>query len=292
VVGISPDFRNPRSFQVSGTVEQEINKKLTLVTGYLRNSTWDLATRPDRNLLPPTISSTGLPVFPGTRSIQDVGRLLINESGAHSSYDALLLTATLQISRRSQLTANYTLSRSRDNNAFLDPFDPDLTLNPFAPSADAAFSSLDARHNLNVNAVANLPLGFKVNPVLVARSGLPYTPIVGFDTNNDGNDWNDRALTEGSLASRNTLRQPSLFNLDLRFVKDFTLKGEGHHLDLFLDVFNITGADNRNFGPYAVSLFGPASTPFFSAGQPLFAPDAARFGSARQIQFTARLVAF
>ncbi|HKT51529.1 MAG TPA: TonB-dependent receptor [Candidatus Angelobacter sp.] len=292
VVGISPDFRNPRSFQVSGTVEQEINKKLTLVAGYLRNSTWDLNKRPDRNLFPPTISSTGLPIFPATRPVGNVGRVLINESGAHSSYDALLLTATLQLSRRSQLTANYTLSRSRDNDILLSPFDPDLTLNPFAPSADQAFSSLDARHNLNVNAVVNLPLGFKVNPVLVARSGLPYTPIVGFDTNNDGNDWNDRPLVGGAIAPRNILRQPSLFNLDLRFVKDFTLKGEGHHLDLFMDVFNITGAGNTNFGPYAVSLFGPASTPFLSAGQPLFAPDAAHFGSTRQIQFTARLVAF
>jgi hypothetical protein len=203
-----------------------------------------------------------------------------------------LLTATLQLSRRSQLTANYTLSRSRDNDAFLGPFAPDLTLNPFAPSTDKAFSSLDARHNLNVNAVVNLPFGFKVNPVLVARSGLPYTPIIGFDTNNDGNDWNDRALIGGSLAPRNSFRQPSLFNLDLRFVKDFTLKGEGHHLDLFMDVFNITGANNPNFGPYAISLFGLASSSFFSAGQPLFAPDAARFGSARQVQFTARLVAF
>jgi hypothetical protein len=292
VVGISPDFRNPRSFQVSGTMEQEINKKVTVVAGYLRNSTWDLNRRPDRNLLPPTISSTGLPIFPGTRPLGDVGRLLINESGAHSSYDALLLTGTFQISRRSQLTANYTLSRSRDNDAFLGSFSPDLTLNPFAPSADHAFSSLDARHNLNVNAVLNLPLGFKVNPVLVVRSGLPYTPIVGFDTNNDGNDWNDRALIGGFLAPRNILRQPSLFNVDLRFVKDFALKGEGHHLDLFMDVFNITGAGNRNFGPYGLSLFGPESSPFFSAGLSLFAPDAARFGSARQIQFTARLVAF
>jgi hypothetical protein len=30
----------------------------------------------------------------------------------------------------------------------------------------------------------------------------------------------------------------------------------------------------------------------FSAGQPLFAPDTTRYGSARQVQFTARIVAF
>ena len=58
------------------------------------------------------------------------------------------------------------------------------------------------------------------------------------------------------MAPRNILRQPSFTDLDLRFVKDFTLKGEGHHLDLFMDIFNIAGSQNRNFGPNAVSLFG------------------------------------
>ena len=47
-----------------------------------------------------------------------------------------------------------------------------------------------------------------------------------------------------------------LFSLDIRFVKDITLKGEGHHLDLFMDIFNITGAGNRNYGPESVSLYG------------------------------------
>jgi len=75
-------------------------------------------------------------------------------------------------------------------------------------------------------------------------------------------------------------------------VKDFTLKGEGHHLDLFLDLFNLTGSSNRNFGPEALSFFGNPAFSVASAGQPLFAPDITRFGSARQVQFTARMVAF
>ena len=87
-------------------------------------------------------------------------------------------------------------------------------------------------------------------------------------------------------------RQPAFANLDIRFVKDFTLPGEGHHLDLFLDVFNITGSNNLNFGPDAVSYFGNASATIFTAGQSLFAPDTSHFGGAREIQFTARIVAF
>lgn len=291
-VGINPGFRNPRSFQLSATIEQELKKTITVSAGYLRNSTWNLQQQLDRNLFPPSIQKDGLPVFSTTRPLPGVGRLLINESGGHSSYDALLATVTMQLPRRSQLTANYTLSRTWDDVAGFGPFAPDLTLNPFDPGREGAYSVLDARHNFNVNAVMNFFWGLKVNPVLVTRSGLPYTPVTGFDTNNDANDWNDRPLIVGKVAPRDIFRQPALFNLDLRLVKDFSLKGEGHHLDLFMDVFNLTGAANRSFGPYAISLFGLPSSPFFSAGQPLFAPDATRFGSARQVQFTARLVAF
>src|SRR5581483_9592820 len=157
---------------------------------------------------------------------------------------------------------------------------------------ERAFSSFDTRNNFNVSAVINLPLGFKFNPVLLARSGFPYTPIVGFDLQNDADDRNDRAILNDAVAPRNVSRQPSFVNLDIRFVKDFTLPGEGHHLDLFLDVFNVSGAKNLNFGPDATSFVGTAGSPVFSARQPLYAPDTNHFGGARQVQFTARIVAF
>jgi hypothetical protein len=145
---------------------------------------------------------------------------------------------------------------------------------------------------LNVSAIFNLPLGFKCNPMFLARSGRPYTPIIGFDTQHDANDWNDRALINGVTAGRNSERQPTFSNLDLRVVKDFTLHGTGHHLDLFMDVFNLAGSSNRNFGVDAVGLYGTANSPVASAGQALFAPDLTRVGGPRSIQFTARLVAF
>jgi hypothetical protein len=59
-----------------------------------------------------------------------------------------------------------------------------------------------------------------------------------------------------------------------------------------MDVFNLTGAGNRNFGPQSVSFFGNAASPVPSAGQALYAPDGTRIGGPREIQFTARLVAF
>ncbi len=292
VVGIAPGFHNPRSFQVAASVEQLLTPMISLTAGYVRNSTWDLQQLLNNNLEPPTYDTAGMPIFPPTRPDSAIGQLLINESSAHSSYDGMLLTANFQLPLRSQLSANYTLARARDDNSNLGPFTLVPALNPFNLAAEAAYSSFDVRNSFNLSAITNLRWGLKFNPVLVARSGLPYTPVIGFDTQNDANDWNDRAILNGKVAPRNILRQPSFFDLDIRFVKDITLRGEGHHLDLFLDIFNVTGAGNRDFGAEAISVFGTPIAPIFSAGQALFAPDTNHFGSARQVQFTARITAF
>jgi hypothetical protein len=292
VVGINPSFRNPRSFQVAGSVEQQVTTKISLSGGYIHNSTWDLQQMVSQNLFPPTYDAAGMPIFPTQRPDPAIGQLLLNEASAHSSYNGMLVTANFQLPKRSQLVTNYTLSRTRDNNSNLGPFTRVPGLNPFNLSADGSDSTFDVRNSFNISAITNLPYGFKINPILVARSGVPYTSIIGFDTQNDGNDWNDRAIVNNKVVARNSYRQPAFFNLDLRFVKDFALKGEGRHLDLFMDIFSITGAGNRNFGPEAVSLFGTPTLPFFSATQALYAPDTNHFGSARQFQFTVRFTAF
>jgi hypothetical protein len=292
VVGIAPNFRNPRSFQVAGSVEQQFTQKVSVTAGYVHNSTWDLQQLLNQNLFPPIYDASGMPIFPSVRPSPGVGQLLVNTSSAHSSYDGMQITANLQLPHRSQLSANYTLSRARDDNSNLGPFTLVSALNPFNLAGEANYSSFDVRNSFNLSAITNLPLGFKFNPILIARSGLPYTPIIGFDTQNDGNDWNDRAILNGLTAQRNSLRQPAFFDLDIRFVKDITLPGEGRHLDLFMDIFNITNASNRNFGTEAISVFGPPTAPIYSAGQALYAPNTNQIGSARQVQFTARITAF
>jgi hypothetical protein len=145
------------------------------------------------------------------------------------------------------------------------------------------------RHNVNFNALADIPGGFTAGAILFARTGLPYTPVIGFDTQNDANDDNDRAIVNGHVVGRDSSRQPSFFDLDLRLLKAIHV-WDTREIDLVLEAFNVTRATNQAFGPDAVSSFGTAAQPVASAGQPLFAPSTARFGGPRQVQFGIRLV--
>ena len=293
VSGIASGFRNPRSFEAALSADQRFTSKLELTAGYIYTSAWRLERQLDENLAPPTaFTPAGTPIFAAPRPLASAGRLLVIQSTAHSTYHGGYVSLNAPISRRTTLLANYTLSRTLDDDSSTGPYSPVTAVNPFALRQERAFSNLDQRQTLNVNAIVNLPVGFKLDPFFVTHSGLPFNPIVGFATQGDANDQNARAILNGLAAPRNLGRQPSFADLDLRLVKDFTLKGEGHHLDLFLDIFNLPNAQNRRFAPNGLSLYGTPAQPLYSAGLPLFAPGVTALGGPREIQFTVRLVGF
>lgn len=293
VFGFDADFRNPRSFQAAATFEQRLTNDLALTVGYIRNSTWNLQRRLNRNLFPPTINAAGMPIFPTARPNPAISWLSINESTAHSTYDGMTLTLTRRFADRFQFQANYTLAKTMDDDSNERNFSQEPALNPFDLKMDRGYSKQDVRHNMNLSGLVDLGAGFTLSGVLLARSGFPYTPVIGFDTQNDGNDDNDRAIVNGRVVERNSFRQPNFFNLDLRLLKAFRLS-ETKRLDLSAEVFNVTKASNKNFGNDAISLFGtplPDGSPSNpEAGIPLFAPSTARFGGPRQLQLGVRFI--
>ena len=213
--------------------------------------------------------------------------LSINESSAHSSYDGFLLTATKRFSRRFQVQANYILSTTYDDDSNERNFSRETTLNPFDLKSERAYSKQHIRHNINVNSLVRMPLGVTLSGIVIARSGLPFTPVIGTDQQNDANDDNDWAIINNRVAGRNSMRQPSFLDLDLRIQKSFRFS-DRRQLTVLAEGFNITKSANRKFGVDGVSVYGPPAAPVATAGQPLFAPSTARFGGQRQLQLGAR----
>lgn len=288
VFGFDPNFRNPRSYQVSATVEQQVSDSTMVAASWILGWTRFLHRRLDRNLFPPSIDATGMPIFPRQRPNPAIGRLSINESTARSNYDALTLTATRRMMRYLQMQANYTLAWNDSDDDNERNFSLETTQNPFDLSPEWGPSKQDVRHKLNLNTVAELPGGVVLSAIMITRSGFPYTAIIGTDTQNDGNDDNDRAIIDGRVVGRNSFRQPAFFNLDLRLAKTLRLD-HGRQLTLIAEVYNATRAGNRHFGNDSVSEYGTPDRPIATAGEPLFAPSTARFGGPRQLQLGLRV---
>jgi hypothetical protein len=286
VFGFDPAFQNPRSKQLSAGIEQQLGATVAASLGYVHVSTDSLQRRLDRNLFPPTADATGMPIFPKTRPDPTLGVLSINESTARERYDAVVATVQAR-ARHLSAQATYTLAWNKDDDSNERNFSRETALNPFDLAPEWTWSKQDVRHSLTLSGVADLPKGFTFGVVLLARSALPYTAVVGFDTQNDGNDDNDRAVIAGQVSGRNAFREPAFFNLDLRLVRTFAL-GSTRRVEVVAELFNATRAANKNFGNDAISAFGTPAAPVATAGQPLFAPSTARFGGPRQLQLGAR----
>ncbi len=287
IFGFADDFQNPDTTAVSATVEHRVNDAMKVSIGYIHNRTTHLQRRLDKNLFAPTIDATGTPIFPTTRPNPTIAQLDVNESTAKSQYDALALTTD---GRQGlvQWQVTYTFAKNWDDDSNERNFSRQTTLNPFNLAAEWAPSKQDVRHNVNASAIASLPGGVTFSSILIARSGFPYTAVIGADQQRDLNDDNDQAIINGRIAGRNTFRQPKFFNLDLRFMKVVRIGG-GREIHVMADLLNATRASNKNFGNDSISAFGTAASPVATAGQALFAPSTARFGGPRQLQLGARV---
>ncbi|HEY6968617.1 MAG TPA: TonB-dependent receptor [Candidatus Angelobacter sp.] len=289
VVGFSPDFHNPRSFQASASVETVFADSWTFSGGYTRNSTWGLQRRLDHNLFPATFDATGMPIFPLVRPNPSIGPLSINDSEAHSTYDAFDFVLNKRLSHHLQFQAGYTLAWNRDDESGERVFNREPALDPLLPELEAGPSKNDVRNNFRFSGILDLPRGFTISAITLLRSAAPFTPVIGFDTQNDGNDDNDRAIINGQVAGRNSMRGAAFGDLDMRISKSFHVK-ERASLETFAEFFNVTHNSNRGYGPDSVSLFGTPTAPNPTAGQALFAPLTTRFGGPRQVQLGARFV--
>lgn len=309
VFGFDPTFKNPRSVQFSATVEHRVARDLVFTAGFIHNSTYNLQRRIDRNLFPPTVLANGYLQWSTTRPNTTIAQLEINESTAHSTYDALTLSLRRRFANRFQFETNYTFANNRDDDSNERSFSRETTLNPFNLKLEEGPSKQDVRHNLNISGLYDLGRGFTISGIIVTRSGFPYTAIVedGTDTNGDANDANERVIIGGKISDRFAFRQPYFFNFDARLLKAFRF-GETKRLELSGEVYNITRNTNKGFGVDAINNYCTTSTalndtanprgitcptgffPSIRVGEPTSAPSTARFGGPRQVQFGARFI--
>ncbi len=287
VFGFDPYFQNPRTYQHAVTLEQQLGARTAATIGFIHADARHLQRRLDKNLGQPTIDATGMPIYPATRPNTTIAQLEINEAKAKARYDALALTVARRLSGRVEAQGSYTLAYNKDDDSNERNFSRETTLNVFDPGAEYTWSKQDVRHTFNANTTIEIPGGFTAGAIVIARSGFPFTPVIGSDQQRDANDDNDRAIINGHVVARNSMRQPHFFDLDVSLVKAIRFGGD-RRIDLMIAVFNATRVSNKNFGNDSISVYGTPAAPIATAGQPLFAPSTARFGGPRQIQFGLR----
>jgi hypothetical protein len=262
-----PGYHQPHTQQASTGAEFQLGRDLGLAVTYLLVKGSDLQRARDVNLATSTPMPFGVKgstdvlvvqQFPNLRPLPDFGRILTYQSDAESIYHGVTAQLTKRLSRNLQLLASYTLAKVIDDAPNVYCCNPgqaaDMALLSDAtnPRADRGPSVNDQRHRLSVSGVWDLNYAdrfsgltkaivrdWQISFIFTAQSGQPYSGMVSYDLNNDGNQWNDR--TPGS--PRNEFYTPSTVSFDPRLTRTVRIAGRGA-LQLAWEAFNVFNRTN------------------------------------------------
>jgi outer membrane receptor protein involved in Fe transport len=299
--------------QATVNLQRQVGVSTSVTIGYVGN--WNRnneRTRP-LNLIDPAVNQRPNPQF---------SQILFAESSGSSTYHALQSSIDRRLSNDLSFNANYTYSHLMDD--IVSPQDPFGSWN-----LEWARGTREVPHNLSLNALYELPFGagkrwghsrdvvnhlfggWQVNGVVLARSGLPYTVILGAVTQS-GTGWttnqrpdvvngvdhigningpagwlNPAAFSTPAVGSfgnleRNTERGPCFVQVDGSLFKNVPLAGS-RKLQLRVEIFNLVNRLQLPSAPNANVLAPATFGQFFNT----FGRTEG-FGTARQIQFALR----
>lgn len=255
-IGISPDFKNPESYQFGGGFEREVRRDLVVGVDFSVIKTVFLERNVDINIPGPTTfnADTGRPnVNRNLRPIPSIGTLQLRESGAKALYSAV--TFRMRLNRSwGQINAFYTLSRNYSDDDNERNSGGVLYSNPYDLSSEYGPSVLDRTHQFVANPIFFLPYGFDVSSAIRLRSGTPVNSLVGSDLNGDFNTTDRPYTAQGAEFQRNAFRNRPIYDVDLRVQKGFTFD-ETKKLTFSVEFFNVLNQPNIQYTGSAVTNY-------------------------------------
>jgi hypothetical protein len=300
----------------SGGVQHELFPSTMVEASYM--GTWTLGAD---NATVRNVPEPGPGPIQARRPVPQLSRINAIRFDGKSIYHGLTLKAERRLRDNYAYNVSYTLSTSKDDASSPGPTEseanvPQNVRNIFSDDGEWAYSSFDHRHLFVASGTYQLPFfagaggvaeaalaGWRVNAVITAQAGAPFTVNLGVDQANIGagpaqrpdqlrdanlpggertpDRWFDTSafqlpapFTFGS-ARRNSVVGPGFANVDLAVAKTWAL-GRTSELEFRWEVFNLLNRanfdlPNRTFG-----------TPNFGR---IFSAK-----SAREMQFGLRLI--
>lgn len=291
------NYNQPTVHHFNLTIQRAVDANTSVQVAYVGSRGYHLLRSGNINTPVPRILPDGRTFFPPGAPLRNpaFGPMLFIGNDVQSFYHSLQLSMQRRMTQGLQFQGSYTLSKSIDDAS--GPFLSDFVTGAgpvqdyFCRKCDRARSAWDARHSFVFNWTYDLPLGsgknflsqvsgglgklvegWSVGGILSLRSGLPFTPILGFNNSADGSiffadrpdvvgpcritgdpaQWFDPSCfrlppprTYGN-AGRNILTGPDFKNIDFVITKETSIN-ERLRVQFRTEFFNLT--NHPNFAP-------------------------------------------
>lgn len=293
-----PGFENPETNRSSLGIEHELLEDFSVGLEYIYTHTTHLPRKFDINLNEPEFDSEkGRFMFSRIKRNPEFGKIIQFTDDAESKYHAVTFKVNKRFSDNYQFMASYTWSKSEDNDSSersTETTGYDYAENMYDIGAEWGPSDFDVEHRVvasgtyEMDDILHLPdwYNLSLSGIFTFQSGKPWTPELSGDVNRDGYSYNDRPRVYNESndtwteIGRNSERDPSYKNLDLRLTNGFTFRDID--FELLFECFNVADWANWtvSFDNYNWSESNPPGENFGKADYP---------GVPRQYQIGARV---
>ncbi len=290
VTTVSPKIKNEYTWNATLQLAHDFSRYDTFTIRYILTNGRNLEYMHNINLTNPIGTlADGRPIFGSARVDSRFNQVNQVESGANTSYNGLAISYVHALSHGIQLNANYTWSHSISDGPEVNSFEQNVGIEDTTnlkrdrgnslvnhPNAFNLTTVMQPEFNLSHGFLNTLANGNMLAVLGILSSGDQATILTGTAINGDPSTT---TVARPAFVGRNTLRSPSVYQVDARYTRNFPKLFDRLSTSFLLEannIFNHTNATNLS-----------VTQPVFADGTPNGASTTVR-GSALE----ARIVQF
>lgn len=259
VTTVSPRFKNEYTWNANLQVAQQITNKTSLTVGYIMSNGRNLMWMHNINGIPTGSLADGRPTFSSaingaTRYDARYNQVNRVESGANSSFNAMFVNFVMAPVRGMSLNASYTWSHTISDAPDVNSFEQNANVtNTLNRKFDRGNSNVNHPNAFNLTGVLEPQFNFNnkfgrelANHNMLSvlgnlMSGDQATILASSQT-----FYNDASQTiaRPAFVGRNTLRSPSVYQVDARYTRTFPKIWERIAPSFLLEANNIFNHNN------------------------------------------------
>ena len=235
IYAVTPTFKNAYTLNTSFQVEQQITKNDKATLGYVNTGARDLEYMRDMNLINPTgFLPDGRPIFStavnaSTRLYPQFNGIQLQDVGAVSNYNALLVTWWHRLGDGFLVSGNYTWSHTISDAPDANSFEQSLVIeNPFSRAYDRGNSIVNRPQAFNMSAyiapkfslhhgIANYLANGNQLSILANLASGDQQNITG--NVNLNNDPIGASVQRPAFVGRDTVRTGNIYQVDMRYTR-------------------------------------------------------------------------
>ena len=258
ITTITPNFRNAYTINTSIQITQALTNNDSLTVGYVNTGARELTYLRNLNLINPTgFLPDGRPIYSATQSAATrldprFNNITLQDVGAITNYNAMIVNYQHRVSRGFQVNASYTWSHSISDAPDANSFEQNLFIE------DNTSRQRD-RGNSTVNRPSALTLSALISPKINSQSRIwnwlannnDLAILGNFSSGDQQNITSTRNLNNDTKAAtrplfigRNTVRGPLVSQMDLRYTRTFLTLWERVKPKFIFEVNNVFNHEN------------------------------------------------